>query len=474
MKTMQTNNKMLIRSGSPNRKHVLDTIIIGGGPAGCGLLTNFALNGEYNDFLNRGVVVVESSSRLGGGSLDHYNQLMSNSHGSAFFDAFEDLGLVDSHVHDKSLNRTEVIPMSDLHLLQDALGAWHHANLSRHPVSQALTNATVVDVKEQDDGTYCVRYMNMNADADANENGSEGSTVSELVATNVCICTGGKPYNPSWIVESKIRNLEAANEYFQGTRTPNPEAKRIAIVGFSHSAFSLGHLWNKRSPHTQITYITRNKRSVPPMSPVSVSVSVSEQGNIYAKPQPYIYFPSTQEANAAQYPFRNVDVCPETNRVHRFGGLRGDAREFALQKHLFTSMPAHDCDFEAEDFDHVIVACGYQINSVPILDRNGVTMEPEYGGGGTKVDSHGRLFGTAHNIYAFGVGAGLSQDEKIGGEPGCTRRSDGIWLYQYTVGSVIRTSLKEGSARKKRERKSESCEKENVCGQQVNTGVVSP
>lgn len=397
------------KATSSNR--ILHTVIIGGGPAGCGLLTNFALNGEYDDLLDHGVAVVESSSRLGGGSLNQYHQLRSNSHGCAFFDAFEDLGL-DSH--DNSLNRSTVIPMSDLHLLQDSLGSWHQENLSRHPISQAITDSTVVDVKEEADGTYCIQYA---------QNGVDTSTLSKLFTRNVCLCTGGMPYTPSWLLEhnTPLKQLEAANDYFLGTRTPSLEAKNVAIIGFSHSAFSLGHLWHTKIPSTQITFIQRAERS---------------------QKQPFIYFPSIEEAKEVEYSFRKADVCLETNRVHRFGGLRGDARDFALQHDSYRSISMND--FRADDYDRIIVACGYKIRSIPIMDRNGTKLEPEYNGGGTKVDSQGRLF-PDHQIYAFGIGAGLKSDEKIGGEPGCTRRSDGIWLYQYTVGSVIRTSLLECS-----------------------------
>ena len=56
------------------------------------------------------------------------------------------------------------------------------------------------------------------------------------------------------------------------------------------------------------------------------------------------------------------------------------------------------------------------------------------------MDSRGLLF-PGHQIYAFGIGAGLHPNQETGGEPGCPRRSDGIWLYQHTVGSIIRNSI---------------------------------
>lgn len=398
------------------------TAIIGGGPAGCGLLTNHALNNDYEELLNQGVVVFEASPSLGGGTLDQYQQIRSNSHGCAFFDAFKDLGLAS---HDDSLNKGDVIPMSELYHLQEKLGEWHQANLEKHPVSQAFTCTIVLDVTEQDDGTYLIRYVSNKKDKTNNN-----LVVSNaIVAKNVCICTGGKAYTPAWLKERNV-TVEAANDYFspkiapwtaadQNTAATNGDAKKVAIVGFSHSAFSLGYLWHTHSPKSQITYILRNTRS---------------------QTMPYIYFPSVEDANQANYSFVRADVCEETGRVHRFGGLRGDAREFSLKSHLYNTISIDE--FREDDFDHVIVACGFQINLVPLFDKNRRKLIPEYSKGGTKVDAKGRLFDN-QRIYAFGVGAGLAPNEEVGGEPGCKRRSDGIWLYQYTVGSIIRKALKE-------------------------------
>jgi len=388
-------------------KMCLHTVIIGGGPAGCNLLTNFALNGEYDDLLDRGIAIVESSPCLGGGSLNQYRQLMSNSHGCAFYDAIETLGI---ETHDRTLNRPSIIPMSDLYLLQKTIGSYHEKKISSHPISKALTNTTVVDVKEHDDGTYYIRCKKNSATED------EKCILSELWTCNICICTGAKQRIPSWIIERCIA-FDAANDYFEGTRSPNLQAKDIAIIGFSHSAFSMGHLWHKHSPKANITYILRHERSLN---------------------QPSIFFPSTEEANTAKYPFTKTDVCPETNRIHRFGGLRGNAREFALQTESYTTMAV--TNFKPVNYDHVIVACGYESQLLSIIDKKGTRLEPKFDHGGAVVDSQGKLFAD-HYIYAFGIGAGLHPSEETGGEPGCTRRSDGIWLYQYTIGSIIRTAL---------------------------------
>lgn len=403
------------KSNDPSVRYY-DTAIIGGGPAACGLLTNHALNNEYEEFLDRGVVVFETSSKMGGGALNRYHKLHSNSHGCAFFDAFQDLSLTS---HDDSLNKSDVIPMTDVHLLQEKLGAWHLSNLEKHPMSRAMMMTTALSVVEQDDHTYLINFMSN--DKNAASESTNNSEQNKIVAKNVCICSGGKAHTPSWLVEDSVP-IQAANDYFSGSLVPCAidGSKKVAIVGFSHSAFSLGHMWHNLCPQAELTFIRRRKRS---------------------QTMPYIYFPSVEEAKKVDYDFKKADICPETGRIHRFGGLRGDAREFALQSHLYKSISIDE--FDKEHFDHVIVACGFQIHSVPLYDKDGVELVPEYTAGGTRVDAKGRLFDN-HRIYAFGVGAGLVADEEIGGEPGCTRRSDGIWLYQYAVGSKIRKALKEG------------------------------
>eukprot|EP00957_Ditylum_brightwellii_P093747 7137752-Ditylum_brightwellii.AAC.1 len=82
------------------------------------------------------------------------------------------------------------------------------------------------------------------------------------------------------------------------------------------------------------------------------------------------------------------------------------------------------------------------MKTISMFDRNGVELCPDAEWSGTSVDFDGRLF-SDHQIYAFGLGAGLHPSQETGGEPGCTRRADGIWLYQYTVGSIIRNCIKQ-------------------------------
>ena len=377
-------------------RDVLHLAIVGGGPAGCGLLTNHALNGAYEGLLDDGVAVLEASPRLGGGSLAAYAGLRSNSHGCAFFDAVKALGIP---VHDDTLDKAEEIPMTDMHAIQRSIGVWHEARLAAHHTSRALTGAKVVSIEEGADGHYRIRY--------ARADGGDGIRV--VTAVNVCLCTGGVPHVPRWLsARADPLKLEHATDYFGGDQ---PLAgPRVAIVGFSHTAFALGDLLARRHPGVRLTFVRRRR---------ATAASSAAGGGA----TPLIYFPSTEAADARGYAYEAADVCLDTGRVHRFGGLRGDARAFALDR------APHDATttLDPREYDHVIAACGFQLRAPAMQDRAGRALRPAATDAGTVVTSHGRLF-PGHRIYAFGIGAGLPPSEETGGEPGCTRRADGIWV----------------------------------------------
>lgn len=371
--------------------------IIGGGPAGCGLLTCAALQGEYESLLHKRVVLFDAKSQLGNGATASYTNVRSNSHGCALWDPFDKL---DIEPFDPSLNVDEVIPMRDMSRLLSDVGTWHHHRLDKHPESDVHLATKVDHIQEEPDGTYRIRYRDAN--------GERGGR--NVRAQNVCVCTGGTP-----VVPTAFPSVLHAEDYFQGTATPQPGT--VAIVGYSHSAFALADLWVKICPESTITFVRQTGRRGPPL----------------------IYFPTTQDAIAAPYAFEPADVCPETDRVHRFGGLRGDARRFALE-HDFAV--AEVGMVSPDHFEHTVVACGYRLREMAMVDRHGNALRPSTSSSGTSVDADGRLFAD-HNVFAFGLGSGLRPNDDTGGEPSCSRRADGVWLYQHTVGALILRALEE-------------------------------
>eukprot|EP00957_Ditylum_brightwellii_P160904 12250454-Ditylum_brightwellii.AAC.1 len=214
--------------------------------------------------------------------------------------------------------------MEDMQKLQVAIGSWHQQRLSQHPMSRSISNSMVLDITEMSNGLYSIRYSSTEKNPDATD-----CTVRKVLAKNVCICAGGIPYVPEWVLETcDAKQLELALDYFNGK---NLELKgpRIAVVGFSHSAFSMGHLLQNHHPSSVITYIKQPSST---------------------RTQPRIYFPSTEAANENNYDYENADVDPDTGRVHRFGGLRGDARTFALTKDSYQTSNVLNPD----DYDHII------------------------------------------------------------------------------------------------------------------------
>ena len=60
------------------------------------------------------------------------------------------------------------------------------------------------------------------------------------------------------------------------------------------------------------------------------------------------------------------------NAYHRFGGVRGDARIFALLKDSYETSNT----FHPDDYDHIIVACGYRMKTFLMFERKGVELSP--------------------------------------------------------------------------------------------------
>ena len=110
-------------------------------------------------------------------------------------------------------------------------------------------------------------------------------------------------------------------------------------------------------------------------------------------------------------------------------------------------MPGTTAAMEAHStrskFDYVIAATGFEMNrDVTIKGLDGATLVPKALDNGTFVSTSGRLF-QDHRIFAFGLGAGLLPTEELGGEASSRTkvRSDGVWLYQNTVGETILNAL---------------------------------
>jgi hypothetical protein len=173
---------------------------------------------------------------------------------------------------------------------------------------------------------------------------------------------------------------------------------------------------------------------------------------------PPIFYPSAAEATADGYGFHPVsDVCPLSGRVHRFGGLRGPARDLALRAvrggaarfRLVTDAgpwtPARLAALGVLPAPAVVACFGYGPR-LPELSRHGRPLRLRTAGGALDTGTDGVVRDEAGavvpGLFAYGLGAGLRPSPEVGGEPAYQGRLDGVWIYQHDAGGrVLRVLL---------------------------------
>ena len=164
--------------------------------------------------------------------------------------------------------------------------------------------------------------------------------------------------------------------------------KRIAIVGASHSAWSV--VWtllqDYRKPFGVIDIYSRNKTRV--------------------------FFRTTNAAVFEKYEYNEDDICSETNQIHRFGGLRGDSKQVwrnhrsglypNINHHIVKTIP---CDLTS-NYDYVIIAYNYKRREI-------------FGG---------------EKCLNFGFMSNIPLET---GEKSFRGSKDGIWLYSNDLAKII-------------------------------------
>jgi hypothetical protein len=203
------------------------------------------------------------------------------------------------------------------------------------------------------------------------------------------------------------------------------DARRVVILGGSHSAFSAAwRLLEAPGSDVAITIVHRNRLRV--------------------------FYPSPAAAAADGYTdFGEHDLCPRTGRVHRMGGLRGDGRE--LYRRIVSGRESRVRLLQQPDADEallrestiVVSAFGYRPRSLPIYDRDGGQILL---GTTTYVDASCRVLDRAGvvvpGLWGVGLGSGFLPWGEMGGEPSFRGHSNGVWLYQNDIGALILRQIK--------------------------------
>lgn len=340
----------------------MSIVFIGVGPSCVALLCNW-IRHHREWFLRQKIILVEKNERLGIGDIHKY-KIRSNSVLPAF-----------RHIIPKEI---EINPL--IKNLLDNVG------VDFCPLS--LVSEMLASVIEKIVKTYENIQVHINTTAlSVIKKQVKLSSGKIINASHVISTVGGQQKMP--IEYKHLKNVILSTSILENC--PDISGKRIAIIGASHSAWSV--VW------TLNLHYTKPFREI----------------NIFSRHKTRVFFRNTDQADIENYEYTEHDICPETHQIHRFGGLRGDAKQtWRNQKngvypnihHFITNIIP-----DVSDFDIIIIAYNYKRREIP----------------GDK------------SYIKYGMMSGM---QLKCGEPSFKSSKDGIWLYSNDLATQLTNIIK--------------------------------
>jgi len=433
---------------------MLNTIIIGGGPAGLSLLLALRQSDLLGSLISDGLKVIERGDRIGVGSLGNY-AIRSDSHADSFFKSAlinkqPDLSSVFSGEVGKKMisSRGIPIPLKLASEFTSAIGdeflRWDRRQNNRI----FETNATVDSIVRLPDGGWQVLCT------------YKDRKQKIFNAKNIILATGAIEHKPlsfgtrerqvdlAQYQQKTLLSSEFLGAKFSARGLPNireGSKPKIAILGGSHSALScvlktLEYYGSRIAVDNPINMFHRNK------------LRITYQSKVAAWADGFFDFDSN-------------DICERTGRVFPLAGFRCDSRD--LVKSVWNNDPAIDgrvqfkrieaensiCELQEKlrSADLIITATGYRPRAVKIynnqenelsLNCNQVLKRP-------MVNLDSQVLGTdgcpVPGVFAIGLSTGLSLSGRYG-EPSFIGEANGLALWQSDVGKSIGLSILRGNS----------------------------
>lgn len=394
----------------------MTTLLAGVGPAGRGVLTAALAMGMAHNLCDDGFVIVEPDTSPGGGRLGGYG-VRSDSAAAVF------AMCVGRYADEPELVASPA--MAQVRALPDG------TSIALPWVGALLTDATVPLLSEWRTlgadvrlGTRVGRVRRRGTGLIVDLLGSDGGAIDRIEVDRVIVAVGGRPYIPKSVLANGGFALVHSDELLQPARLGErmsalPPDPRIVVIGRAHSAFSVA---NQLLSHD----CSRG------WGPGSVTVATRGQVRVtYASPR---------EARADGAVFSADDVCPQSNRVWRLCGLRGDAAHRyrlsrdGLDRRLTVRQFPDPASVVLSSANLVVAATGYRSAAVDLVEE-AQTVRAD----GAVVNSDGTVL---PDVWAIGLGSGSRGDSQAGGEPSYQGPVDGVWHYQEVVAPrLLRAAL---------------------------------
>jgi len=354
--------------------------ILGFGPAALGVFVAADRLGLLDSLLATGVLVLEREPTFDQMTRRLFPwQVRTNSLGREFVDGLARAGrfgelLADPAIASLALS-TEIVHMSRVHRFMAGLAEATRRVLVESGNSPRF-GVSVRAVEQLPGGGFLTR------DAAGRIIAMSDSVVLAVGAAEVPRTppTGGPVIHSGRVLRQELGEVASAVG----------SGRSIRIVGDSHSAFSVVDLLSRE---------------------LGDRMRVG-QGHILVR-QVRRFFRDVAAARRAGEPVGDGDVCPESGKVNRFDGLRGDAlaayeRIVSGQDRRFVLRHAGADLSDLEQPAITIQASGYRARFVRIAQPTGEPLVCRSADGGPETDSRCRVLGAdgrrVSGLYALGLG----------------------------------------------------------------------
>jgi hypothetical protein len=431
---------------------IVNTLIVGGGPAGLAPLVSASRTGLLDRILSDGVAVAERGPTIGAGRIGRY-AVRSDSTGATLTSCITDnphpalAGLCDHPIaRAVAAFQGGSVPLSLVGEFMALLGSTL-ANVLVASGNDVFLSHEAISSKRLRDGFWRTKLRRL----------SDGRDIF-VESRYVVMATGGhqplsylerrdiagRPLLPSYadkLIQSD-EALTAAGLAAIGERLARGKNKRVAIVGSSSSAMACANAVLQSSFGQELD---------------AGAVTL-----LHRRPL-HIFYPSAAEAKADGYnEFGPQDICPISGFVYRLSGLRLEARDLLMsvrgiggrppEKRLRLRQVDAEPDADAlkilDEADVVIAALGYRPRGLPLLNASGRRLDVFADDTGARplVDSECRVLdrrGTPiRGLLAIGLGSGFFSRELVGGERSFSGQTNSLWQWQNAVGALIAEQIR--------------------------------
>jgi hypothetical protein len=421
-------------------------VLVGGGAAGISLLVSAMKYNRLKELLDGGFVWVEEQSAYGG-RLGGYS-INSNSKAGAFVEDLESFGACDfkqimslasvRYLVDK---RCESVPLTSVGKYLEDLGR-QLAEIVRAHGGVCLLGSKALKIVHLGSGFELQLH-------DALTNTNNSFRTNKLV-----LALGGQQQSLASYLNS-ITNISRLHPFLEDKLllterllSSNFRAENlkgivrnngpIVIIGGSHSAFSSA-------------WVLLNLISSPDENNCNREIRILHRQPIK------VQYQSVHEARENGYSFcPREDVCFETGKVNRYGGLYEDAKKLYLdilsgaekRVALFSMSEISQEQYEEWLIESSIVipAFGYISHTLPICNAQGELIDLKLNHlGGVVMDEKSHPQSVAgekvENLYHMGLMSDKCFQSDLGGEASYKGKIDGVWLYQNVIGKKVLDSI---------------------------------